>query len=136
MVTESNRYAEEVMGSEKFATWTNITVEEMKAFLGFSLHMGINQLRAVKDYWKKNEYLHYSQIADRIPRDGFQGISRYIHFIDNSTLQPRGSPGHDCLGKVRPVIVHLSTKFVECYHPHKEVTVDEAMIKFQGRSSL
>ena len=25
MVTESNRYAEEVMGSEKFATWTKIT---------------------------------------------------------------------------------------------------------------
>ena len=67
MVTESNRYAEEVMGSEKFATWTKITVDEMKAFLGFSILMGINQLPAVKDYW----YLHYSLIADRIPRNQF-----------------------------------------------------------------
>ena len=136
MVTESNRYAEDVMGSEKFAKWTKITEEEMKAFLGFSILMGINQLQAIKDYWKKNEYLHYSPIADRIPRDRFLEISRYIHFVDNSTLQPRGSPGHDRLGKVRPIIDHLSTKFAEAYDPHKEVAVDEAMIKFQGRSSL
>ena len=58
MVTESNRYAEAVMGNEKFATWTKITVDEMKAFLGFSILMGINQLPAVKDYWKNSEYLH------------------------------------------------------------------------------
>ena len=136
MVTESSRYAEEVMGNEKFATWTKITVDEMKAFLGFSILMGINQLPAVKDYWKKSEYLHYSPIADQIPRDRFLEISRYVHFVDNTTLQPRGSPGHDRLGKVRPVIDHLSAKFAEVYHPHKEVAVDEAMIKFQGRSSL
>ena len=135
-VTESNRYAEDVMGSEKFAKWTKITVEEMKAFLGFSILMGINQLPAIKDYWKKNDYLHYSPIADRIPRDRFLEISRYIHFVDNSTLQPRGAPGHDRLGKVRPIINHLSAKFAEAYDPHKEVAVDEAMIKFQGRSSL
>ena len=98
--------------------------------------MGINQLPAVKDYWKKSEYLHYSPIADRIPRDRFLEISWYIHFVDNSTLQPRGSPGHDRLGNVCPVIDHLSAKFAEAYHPHKEVAVDEAMIKFQGRSSL
>ena len=77
MVTESNRYAEDVMGSEKFAKWTKITVEEMKAFLGFSILMGINQLPAIKDYWKRNDYLHYSPIADRIPRDRFLEISRY-----------------------------------------------------------
>ena len=44
--------------------------DEMKAFLGFLILMGINQLPAVKDYWKK-KYLHYSPIADRIPRDRF-----------------------------------------------------------------
>ena len=109
MVTESNRYTEDVMGSEKFAKWTKITVE-MKAFLGFSILMGIN----------------------RTPQDHFLEISTYIHFVDNSTLQPRGSLGHDRLGKVHPIIEHLSAKFAEAYNPHKEVAVDEGMIKFQG----
>ena len=133
MVTESNKYAEVVIGNEKFAKWTKITVDELKAFLGFSILMGINQLPSVKNYWKTNEYLHYGPIADRIPRDRFLEISRYIHFVDNSTLQPCGAPGLDRLGKVRPLIDHLSAKFAD---PQKEVAVDEAMIKFQGRSSL
>ena len=49
---------------------------------------------------------------------------------------PRGEEGHDRLGKVRPLIDHLSTKFAEVYQPHRDIAVDEAMIKFQGRSSL
>ena len=49
------------MGSEKYAKWTKITVEEMKAFLGFSVLMGINQLPAIENYWK-NDYLHYSPL--------------------------------------------------------------------------
>ena len=40
------------------------------------------------------------------------------------------------LGKVRPVINHLSKKFAELYQPHCEVAIDEAMIKFQGQSCL
>lgn len=136
MVTESNRYAEEVMGKEKFALWTKITADELRAFLGFSILMGINQLPEIKDYWKVSEYFHYSPIADRIPRDRFLEISRYLHLVDNTTLQPRGSPGHDRLGKVRPIIDHLSEKFAKLYNPHREVAVDEAMIKFQGRSSI
>ena len=43
---------------------------------------------------------------------------------------------HDRLGKVRPLIDHLSCKFSSLYNPSKDVAVDEAMIKFQGRSAL
>jgi hypothetical protein len=78
--------------------------------------MGVNQLPEVKDYWKSTCTTVRLQ------------ISRYIHFVDNSTLQPRGSPGYNRLGKVRPIIDHLSMKFMESYYPHKEVAVDEAMI--------
>ena len=53
--------------------------------------------------------------------------------MDNITLQPCGSPG---LGNIRPIIDHLSAKLAEAYNPHKEVAIDEAMIKFQRRSSL
>ena len=56
--------------------------------------------------------------------------------MDNDTLVLRGEDGHDCLGKIRPLIDHLSTKFAQTYEPHHDIAVDEAMIKFQGRSSL
>jgi hypothetical protein len=135
IVEESNMYAKEVMGEEKFRSWVKITSEEFKAYLGFCILMGINHLPAL-DYWSTDPTLHYSPIADRITRDRFREISRYLHFVDNDTLPPRGSPGHDRLGKVRPVIDHLSSRFSDLYDPHREVAVDEAMIKFTGRSSL
>ena len=124
------------MGAEKYQSWTKITVEELKAFLGFCILMNINSLPALKDYWRRDPTYHYAPIASRISRDRFLEISRYLHFVDNTTLEPRESSSYDRLGKVRPLIDHFSDKFKEVYVPHKEVAVDEAMIKFTGHSSL
>ena len=136
IVEQSNLYAKQVMGDEKYASWEKITREELRAYLGFCVLMGIAHLPALDDYWSTDPTLHYSPIADRISRDRFREISRYLHFVDNTTLPPRGSPGYDRLGKVRPVIDHLSKRFTDLYEPHREVAVDEAMIKFTGRSSV
>ena len=38
--------------------------------------------------------------------------------------------------KVDPVISHLKEKFKSVYYPHCEVSIDEAMIPFKGRSSM
>lgn len=136
IVKESNAYAKTAMGDEKYEKWSKITVDELKAFLGFSVLMGINHLPSLNDYWSRDPHLRYAPVADRITRDRFRDISRYLHFVDNDTLVPRGEDGHDRLGKVRPLVDHLSTKFAQAYQPHRDIAVDEAMIKFQGRSSL
>ena len=136
IVDQSNIYAKQVMGDEDFKKWRRITVQELKAFLGFHILMAINHLPSLDDYWRRDPLLHYAPIADRITRDRFRELSRYLHFADNDSLLPRDAPGYDRLGKVRPVIEHLSTKFAALYEPHREVAIDEAMIKFQGRSSL
>ena len=136
IVEQSNLYAKEVMGDDKYNSWVKITREELRAYLGFCILMGINHLPALDDYWSKDPKLHYSPVADRITRDRFRDISRYLHFVNNDSLTPRGSPGYDRLGKVRPVIDHLSSRFSDLYNPHQEVAVDEAMIKFTGRSTL
>ena len=97
--------------------------------------MGISHLPAL-DYWSTDPTLHYSPIADRISRDRFREILQYLNFVYNTTLPERGSPGYDRLRKVQPVIDHLSERFAELYQPHREVAVDEAMIKFTGHFSL
>ena len=92
IVKQSNTYAKTVMGPEKYDKWTNITVDELKAFLGFSILMGINHLPSLNDYWSRDPHLRYAPVADR-----FREVSRYLH----DTLVPRGEEGHDHLGKVR-----------------------------------
>lgn len=80
--------------------------------------------------------MRYAPIADRIPRDWFYDISRYLHFADNSQLASEGESGYDCLGKVREIMSMISERFLAVYKPHCENSIDEAMIKFQGRSSM
>ena len=116
--------------------WTPITLEEFRTFLGFNILMGIVHLPAIDDYWSKDPRTRYAPIADKIPRQRYREISRFLHFVDNNQLTPRGDPSYDRLGKVRPLIEHISDRFEKVYQPSKNVAVDEAMIKFQGRSTL
>jgi len=100
IVEQSSEYTKQVMGDEKFDQWNKMTVVELKAFLGFLILMAINHLPALDDYWKRDPLMHYAPVADRISRERFCDLCRYLHFMDNHTLVPRGSPGYDRLGKV------------------------------------
>jgi hypothetical protein len=60
IVDETNCYAKQVMGDVRYSSWTKITREELKTFIGFSILMGINRLPSVDDYWSKDPLLHYS----------------------------------------------------------------------------
>ena len=44
--------------------------------------------------------------------------------------------GYDKLAKIRPVLTAVQQTCVHNYSPHKECSVDEAMIKFKGWSTL
>ena len=136
VITEqSNLYAEQVLG-DKYVEWEKVTVEELRAYFGFMVLMGLVPLPAIDDYWRRDPLLHYSPIADRIPRKRFREIHRFLHFTDNSTLLQHGDPGYDRLGKVSPMIEMLQERFLEVYQPHCENSIDEAMIPFQGHSAL
>ena len=124
------------MGEEKFDTWQQVSVEEIMAYMGFMILMGIVKLPSISDYWKRNEIFHYEPIASRITRDRFFEIQRYLHFADNSNLADPGTDDYDRLGKIRPVIQMVNNELLTVYHPHKEVSIDEAMIPFKGRSSM
>ena len=133
---QTNLYASQVLGEERYQQWEQVTEEELMAYLGFAILMGVVKLPAINDYWRLDPYLHYAPISDRISRDRFRDIHRFLHFADNTSLPLRGEPGHDRLGKVRPVLTALLEQFLTSFNPHCEQVIDEAMIPFQGRSSL
>lgn len=136
IVQQCNLYAQEVMSEEKYENWKEISTEDIEAYFGFMILMGINSLPSLEDYWKKDPVYHYAPVADCISRDRFLEINRYLHFVDNSTLSPRTSSAYDRLGKVRPLLAHLQSRFSAVYTPGQNLAIDEAMIKFQGRSSI
>ena len=98
--------------------------------------MGITRLPALHCYWSTNHYLGAPHIVRSFPRDRFYSILRELHFNGNSSAIPRGQPGHDRTHKVRPVPDSVLEKRLSLYKPQRENSVDEAMVKFKGRSML
>lgn len=88
IVDASNEYAESTMPAEKFRKWEKYTSEDLKAYLGFHILMSINRLPSFDDYWSTNPNLRYRPVVDRISRDRFRDLQRYLHFVDNSTVIP------------------------------------------------
>ena len=128
IVDQTNIYASQVMNSSQYDKWTKLTADELWAYFGFMI---LNQLPALADYWKLDPTYRYRPIADRITRDRFLEISRYLHFVYN---KPYLDPAYNKLGKIRPVLDPVTQQFLTAYNPHCEVSIDEAMIAFKGRS--
>ena len=78
------RYAREVLGESVGAKWEDVVEEDIWAFLGFALLMGINRLPQLRLYWITDPVYHYLPIAERIIRDRFLAIWRFLHFTRNA----------------------------------------------------
>lgn len=134
IVLETNKYAQEKNPNSKY--WNDLTINELKAWLGITILMGIHRLPRIENYWSTDTYLRVDCIANVMPRSRFQKITEMIHVNDNKTSFPRGHPNHDKLHKVRPFIDHLNDVNGKIYNSSNVVSVDESMIPFSGRSSM
>lgn len=135
IVIETNRYAKECL-KEKYHTWETITEEEMYAYFGFLILMGIVNLPSIEDYWRRDKVYNYHPLASKITRTRFLDIHRFLHFVDNSLLPSYGDPTYSKIQKVKPILTFVSNQLFNLFVPNKDLSVDEAMVKYKGRSSL
>ena len=124
------------MGQPSFDSWQPVTVAELEAFMGFILLMGIINLPALFDYWKKRSSVPLAPVASRISRTRFFEISKYLHIANNQSLAPTGTPEYSKLEKIEPILKQLGERFQRVNNLNKDVSVEEAMIPFKGRSSM
>ena len=133
IVTETNWNASFCMGDEKYQKLKKITVEDMNAYFGVMITMGLIKLPALSDYWRRDPLFHCSIIADCMTRDRFFDIHRYLHFVDNSSTS---TPSTDRLHKIRPFLTMIGERYEALYQPHCQCAIDEAMVPYKGRSTL
>ena len=135
IVRETNSYAAANKGTTpKARPWTDITVDELKAFVGLLLVMGIVHLPRIEMYWQQSHPLLATvSISNAIPLVRFEQIFRFLHLVDSSSLVPPSQPDGDKLFKIRPLLDMVLPKFESEYELHQFITIDEAMIPFKGR---
>ncbi|XP_013407355.1 piggyBac transposable element-derived protein 4-like [Lingula anatina] len=125
---ETTRYAAQ-KGNDNFHT----TADEIKAYLGLLFLMGVVKLPNYRCYWSTREELHQTSISKVMPRKRYEELTSYFHLNDSQSNPARGQPGHDKLHKVRPIIDNAKEQFFSHYSPSRNLSVDEAMVKFKGR---
>lgn len=132
IVTETNRYAEQ----KKSKSWYPVTTNEMFAFIGMIIYMGLVPLPVKELYWSTNPLFYVEKIASVMPVNRFKKILSNLHLNDNEKMPGRDKPDFDKLYKLRPLIERLNKLFGSIAVQTDSQSVDECMVKFKGRSSM
>lgn len=130
IVTQTN-----MMAAKKGVT-LGLCIEELQAFIGMNIAMGMLRLPQIRDYWATDEVLSTPWFPSIMPRDRFFQIMRFLHLVDSSQQRKKGEEGYDPLFKVRSLIDHLSAVFPRYYQPGRQLAVDEMMIGTRCRISF
>lgn len=111
----------------------NLKEHELLCTIGINFVMGYHSLPAIEHYWSTASDMNVAAVSSTMPRARFQEILSNLHANDNKTI-PTGCK--DKLYKLRPIIDGLNKQFQESYYGTREVSIDESVIKFKGRSTL
>lgn len=113
MVTQTNMYAKKFQ--ERFGSdegWTNVTLAEMKAFLGYVTSTSVNRCESVLSIWSSGFFSNRS-IALKMSQARFEKILKYFHVVAFRSSQG-GSQG---LYKIQPFLDSLQQSFSSTFRP-------------------
>jgi len=106
------------------------TMEELQSFIAVHICMGICRYPQVAMYWSQEN--RHPWISECMTRDRFKELLRYFHISHPHDVSSIAQP----LGKIRPLLDSLASSFPSWCRPGQEMTVDEAMVGFKGRSVI
>uniref|UniRef100_A0A3Q0SG42 PiggyBac transposable element-derived protein domain-containing protein n=1 Tax=Amphilophus citrinellus TaxID=61819 RepID=A0A3Q0SG42_AMPCI len=110
-----------------------LTSEEFKTFLGKNTVMSYIRYPRARMYWSSEQGLCLDLVANAMPVNRFEKIMRYVHFLDNYSIDPKNA---DRFVKIRPFLNALQGTFSVSLDPEEYQSVDEMMIPFKGCLSI
>ena len=106
--------------------WKKVTAAEIRVFLALLIYMGAKQESGSHGFWKGGE----RGVFRAMSLQRFSQIKRFLH-ISNPNLQLSRA---EWFQKVEPLNSMIRSRCQQFYFPASNVTVDEMMIRFGGRS--
>ncbi len=110
--------------------WRHTTAQELYAFLGVHLFMGIDRLPSIEMYWSAG-YQH-STITSIFSRDRFKQLRRYFRIVP----APIDAAPRNPIPHVRALAEKLNQSFAAHFIPTQHLSLDEAMVAYKGRSPI
>lgn len=110
--------------------WRPTTAQELYAFIGVHIYMGIDRLPETELYWTGN-YVH-SFVTDIFSRDRFKQLRRFFSVVEQNSEYALRDP----IPHVRALAAVLNASFAAHYQASTELTLDEAIAAFKGRAAI
>lgn len=135
IVEGTNAYAEEkgagkaTPGGVGFRRpWKKVTTKEIRVFLALLIYMGARRGCGSNSFWGKEG--EHREVFRAMSQKRFSQIKRYLHISDPALQLSRS----EWFQKLEPLSSMLQSRSQRYYLPASNVTVDEMMIRFGGRS--
>ena len=140
IVRETNHYAKQFIADngadlKEFSNvrnWEDTTFDEMKAYLGILVLMGIVYKPRINMYWSTGTLLETPIFAKLMTRDRFLLLTKFLHFSNNDNFNPV-DPHRDRLFKIREVCNLFKKQWKAVYNPGINICIDESLVLFKGR---
>ena len=94
--------------------------------------MGIINKPTRDYYWSTSVLLGSPGFKKLLSEDHFRDIHSSLHFIDETCDRNKDYP----LEKVQPLITLIVERSREYYTPEQHLTINESMIRFNGRNKM
>ena len=83
--------------------------------------------------WAEDYGFNLPFIQNTMPKNRFEQIRRFIHFVDNKKLPKKGGPNWNPLQKIFPFMEKMLLRFQLGYILGQFLTVDKSMIKYKAK---
>ena len=110
--------------------WRLTTADELYAFMGVHLFMGIDRLPRTEMYW--SETFGHSLVTSLFSRDRFKQLLRFFRVAAPDEDAPARNP----MPHVRALAEKLNALFAANFKPSDHLTLDEAMAAYKARSPI
>jgi len=110
--------------------WRCTTAQELYAFLGVHLFMGIDRLPRTDMYWSAT--FGHPLITTIFSRDRFKQLLRFFRVV----APDDDAAARDPLPHIASLAAKLNASFSAHYHPSQPLALDEAMVACKARSPI
>ena len=135
LISYINNFAEHTLRTKlpasrasRFQEWYPVTRYELLKFIAVLIQMGIDKRPTIPEYWSMKDTLYSPWYSEQFPRNRFQIIySSMLHaaYVDDEREKK---------DKIEPFLNLLLHKFQAAFYPDKNLSLDEMVVKWKGRS--
>ena len=133
LLNEMKRYRKQ-KNLDKASRCAIPSYEEIRCFIGLLLWTSLAKFPNRRAYFMNSEIFNLPRFKKHTTRERFEQLILLLHFADNEQIPEDTIPAKRFEAKLGNFISNYNNNCKKLLSPAKELSIDEMMIKFYGRS--